>query len=132
MNLRKTLNLTLRDFAGEMKTDFPNVSPAFISAAERSETTGVKFTPQFEKTARARFGCVKNQVKRKKPNRITVWLTDEQMDFVLWAIPRWGASSKSDLLGRFVNTEMRFSKYKKAASSVGALSAASENITNQA
>lgn len=115
MSIRRDAKLSLRAFAKEMRADFPDVSPAFVSAAERSETTGVKFTNQFENAARKRFGRVKRPENRKKPNRITVWLTDDQMRFIEWALTRYGATSKSDLLGIFIDTEMRFSRYKKAA-----------------
>lgn len=131
MSIRKDAKLSLRAFAEEMRADFPDVSPAFVSAAERSKTTGVKFTAQFTKAAKERFGRVKRPENRKKPNRITVWLTDDQMRFIEWAIPIWGATSKSDLIGKFIDFEFQVSKYKKAAPCAGTQETTSQNITIQ-
>lgn len=80
--LRKKHGLTCRQLANSLRSEFPAVSISGISQAERSDETGIRFTPDAAKAIRKLYGLPESSVSpgRKDQSRLFCWLSEPVRD----------------------------------------------------
>lgn len=126
MDLLKEAGVTQAQFVERMKPFYPALTKAAVSVAVRPGESGVQFTTDAKKTACAAFGLVEQGVlrrsNRKKPFRITVWLTKERREFLDWALRNYRHETMTDLIGFLIDSEMTISGYKENAANGAATS----------
>ena len=110
--LRNEFGLTQAEFAEKMRRFYPACSSTAVSLAERSETSGVKFTEEFVKTAQSVFRPLKKALhgnNRKHNQKVSFWTDDEQREWL----------AEKDNIGEYLRGLIA-ADIKKAAVRVGA------------
>lgn len=80
--LRRKHGVTCRQLAADLRGEFPAISSSGISQAERSDETGIRFTPAAGKAIRKLYGLPESSVSpgRKDQSRLSCWLSQPVKD----------------------------------------------------